>query len=532
MKKLTKKIFGVCPIVAISPILTSCACLPFRWAISDEDMIDKPKPNPESPVKPETEETKAEPESEEGYIVYDTTLLSNKRPFLKDNNLYYFKDLKYEEQLYPEEHFERDDLYKDIDMYPSILISWNEKTDDEVDLLEENESIKHLMKMDPESPYKINNANRQFLNLDYKLKPGRYYGYMNYMTKYLNGGTTIKDSKKDKTETHEEVVKKTYINSYRYKAKEFPVSYLMNYWELKGNDWWTKAPYQDYGNNNLARVNNTEWGRFNSLESIVYFLPFTRSKHGFYSIYKEAVEHTYYDVLEDFIGSGKQKIWVHNDLFINACAGGARTIHLSDDYNHLYRRYFSLLKTINDGHHSKIFEPFSSIKNLDDVKEKLNFLVDSCASLLSWNKLLGEEVESYKNKNKTHVKMFPNFELSQITDFEYSYIFTYELLHEAVLPLMCCLKMDLPISYNDYERTLVNEETKPIYEYLYLYMNELFKNKICPFNNKKYPELKLITGVKEKFEDEKYQEVALEKALKFIKIWSDRLQLGFDTETF
>lgn len=537
MKKLTKRTLGLVPVIAISPILTSCSCASLlkKWAISDEDMIKTPKPNPTTPVQPGTEETKAEPESKEGYITYDTTLPSNKRTFLKDNNVYYFKDLKHEEELYPEEHYLNEELYKDIKMYPSILISWDEKDEQKVHLLEENEPIKDLLKMDPESPYKIHNANRQFFNLDYKLQPGRYYGYMHYMTKYLKNGHRLKVLK-GKKGIPEDVVKRVYINSYSYPAEVLPKNFFENYLDFgKDKDekgWWKNGKYNIYGENNLTRFSSKGWPSIDDLATKAYFLPFTRSKHGFYNIYKDAEEYTHYYIKEDFLVSGKKKYWVHDDIIINTCVRNVRTIQLSEKYNNLYNNYFSLLKTINEGHPSKIFEPFSDIKNLEKVKERLKILVDACSQLLSWDRLLGEEVESFYKKNRTFVKMFPSFELKQVTDFEYDYIFTYELLHEVLLPLMCSLKMDLPLLYKMYEKSLRDEEIKPIYEYLYFYMNKLFEDKICPFNNKKYPELKLITRIKEKFEDTEYQEEALQKALKFIKVWSDRLELGFDTTTF
>lgn len=516
---------------------------------SDPGLINpKPQPQPTPPSPVPTPEPKAE--EKEGYVTYKST----NEDYLKKNNTYYFSKLSYNPVELSDEVYNSQEwkLYR-----PKMWFSLTNKPENETET--ESKLEKQLDKWhmsldnvhftnDCESACGIWNIIRKLVESDekkeginqggrFKPKDNESYNealmrFLKEMDDYLDPdyafrGLTEKsriddvnqnpdliskkliysaDSKMPSTFIREEFNKKSFASIAETEQDPFVKELISDYenamyegWtvENKANDWFV-APFS-FGSNPTMR------NKFPQQTYDMY-----TDKNGLDKTTPTPAYNNYNPVAFNFLVMER--------------------FDLSEKLNFkVYKNLIQWLKSFNNINSENKLK-WSEIES--DKKRKLmkasTELVKALVEFIDWHHLLLGEFEDPNDRHSTLADLFAmkSLTMGDKIDFDYTYRFAYKFLYEKLVPTMAANGWTMPGEFDVLEKNMLdrNQKDSYIYDYIFKYINVIFKAKY-----KDIDEIKKPNGYLDSNNKEHWQKLFLDNVL---KKWNSAFNINVNSKEF
>ncbi|WP_406617185.1 CDS14 family ICE transfer lipoprotein [Mycoplasmopsis adleri] len=144
-------------------------------------------------------------------------------------------------------------------------------------------------------------------------------------------------------------------------------------------------------------------------------------------------------------------------------------------------KWFKAFNRLNPENKNK----WSEIEDKSKLENASINLVKTLIKYLDWHHLLLGEFEDPSDKKNTLADLFAMkaFDDNKI-DFEYTYRFAYEFLYEKLVPTMIANDWVMPDEFDNFEKNLIDTNRKDsyIYDYIFKYLNVIFKDKFPDIN--------------------------------------------------
>ncbi|MHA3901036.1 CDS14 family ICE transfer lipoprotein [Metamycoplasma hominis] len=195
----------------------------------------------------------------------------------------------------------------------------------------------------------------------------------------------------------------------------------------------------------------------------------------------------------------------------------------------VYKNLIQWLKSFNNIN-SENKSKWSEIEN--DKKDKLRRasteLVKALVEFIDWHHLLLGEFENPDDKHSTLADLFAmkSLTMGDKIDFDYTYRFAYKFLYEKLVPTMVANGWNMPIEFDNLESGMLNRNRKDsyIYDYIFKYINVIFKAKY-----KDIDEIKKPNGYLDLNNKEHWQKLFLDNVL---KKWNSAFNINVDLKEF
>lgn len=180
----------------------------------------------------------------------------------------------------------------------------------------------------------------------------------------------------------------------------------------------------------------------------------------------------------------------------------------------VYKNLIQWLKSfnnINSENKSKWSEIESDKK--DKLRDASTELVKALVEFIDWHHLLLGEFENPDDKHSTLADLFAmkSLTMGDKIDFDYTYRFAYKFLYEKLVPTMAANGWNMPDEFDVLEKNMLDRNKKDsyIYDYIFKYINVIFKAKY-----KDIDEIKKPNGSLDLNNKEHWQKLFLDNVLK------------------
>lgn len=195
----------------------------------------------------------------------------------------------------------------------------------------------------------------------------------------------------------------------------------------------------------------------------------------------------------------------------------------------VYKNLIQWLKSfnnINSENKSKWSEIESDKK--DKLRDASTELVKALVEFIDWHHLLLGEFENPDDKHSTLADLFAmkSLTMGDKIDFDYTYRFAYKFLYEKLVPTMVANGWNMPYEFKNLEEAMLDRNRKDsyIYDYIFKYLNVIFKAKY-----KDIDEIKKPNGYLDLNNKEHWQKLFLDNVL---KKWNSAFNINVDLEEF
>lgn len=195
----------------------------------------------------------------------------------------------------------------------------------------------------------------------------------------------------------------------------------------------------------------------------------------------------------------------------------------------VYKNLIQWLKSFNNIN-SENKSKWSEIEN-DKKFQLMNAstnLVRALVEFIDWHHLLLGEFENPDDKHSTLADLFAmkSLTMGDKIDFDYTYRFAYKFLYEKLVPTMVANGWNMPIEFNNLETFMLDRNRKDsyIYDYIFKYINVIFKAKY-----KDIDEIKKPNGYLDLNNKEHWQKLFLDNVL---KKWNSAFNINVDLKEF
>lgn len=195
----------------------------------------------------------------------------------------------------------------------------------------------------------------------------------------------------------------------------------------------------------------------------------------------------------------------------------------------VYKNLIQWLKSfnnINSENKSKWSEIESDKK--DKLRDASTELVKALVEFIDWHHLLLGEFEDPNDRHSTLADLFAmkSLTMGDKIDFDYTYRFAYKFLYEKLVPTMVANGWNMPIEFNNLETLMLDRNKKDsyIYDYIFKYINVIFKAKY-----KDIDEIKKPNGSLDLNNKEHWQKLFLDNVL---KKWNSAFNINVDLKEF
>lgn len=195
----------------------------------------------------------------------------------------------------------------------------------------------------------------------------------------------------------------------------------------------------------------------------------------------------------------------------------------------VYKNLIQWLKSfnnINSENKSKWSEIESDKKY--QLKNASTNLVKALVKFIDWHHLLLGEFENPDDKHSTLADLFAmkSLKMGDKIDFDYTYRFAYKFLYEKLVPTMVANGWNMPDEFDVLEKNMLDRNKKDsyIYDYIFKYINVIFKAKYKDIDEIKKPNDFLDLNNKEH-----WQKLFLDNVL---KKWNSAFNVNVDLEEF
>lgn len=195
----------------------------------------------------------------------------------------------------------------------------------------------------------------------------------------------------------------------------------------------------------------------------------------------------------------------------------------------VYKNLIQWLKSfnnINSENKSKWSEIESDKKY--QLKNASTNLVKALVEFIDWHHLLLGEFENPDDKHSTLADLFAmkSLKMGDKIDFDYTYRFAYKFLYEKLVPTMVANGWNMPNEFKNLEDDMLDKNRKDsyIYDYIFKYINVIFKAKY-----KDIDEIKKPNGFLDVNNKEHWQKLFLDNVL---KKWNSAFNINVDLEEF
>ncbi|MTH76024.1 CDS14 family ICE transfer lipoprotein [Metamycoplasma hominis] len=155
-------------------------------------------------------------------------------------------------------------------------------------------------------------------------------------------------------------------------------------------------------------------------------------------------------------------------------------------------------------------------------------LVKALVKFIDWHHLLLGEFEDPNDKHSTLADLFAmkSLKMGDKIDFDYTYRFAYKFLYEKLVPTMVANGWNMPNEFKILEMDMLDRDRKDsyIYDYIFKYINVIFKAKYPNIDEIKKPNGSLDLNNKEH-----WQKLFLDNVL---KKWNSAFNINVDLEEF
>lgn len=213
-------------------------------------------------------------------------------------------------------------------------------------------------------------------------------------------------------------------------------------------------------------------------------------------------------------------------------------------FNFLVMERFDLSEKLNFKVYKNLIQWLKSFNNINsenkskwseiesDKKNKLMNasieLVKALVKFIDWHHLLLGEFENPDDKHSTLADLFAmkSLTMGDKIDFDYTYRFAYKFLYEKLVPTMVANGWNMPNEFDNLEKDMINRNRKDsyIYDYIFKYINVIFKAKY-----KDIDEIKKPNGYLDLNNKEHWQKLFLDNVL---KKWNSAFNINVDLEEF
>lgn len=195
----------------------------------------------------------------------------------------------------------------------------------------------------------------------------------------------------------------------------------------------------------------------------------------------------------------------------------------------VYKNLIQWLKSfnnINSENKSKWSEIESDKK--DKLRDASTELVKALVEFIDWHHLLLGEFENPDDKHSTLADLFAmkSLTMGDKIDFDYTYRFAYKFLYEKLVPTMVANGWNMPDEFDVLEKNMLDRNKKDsyIYDYIFKYINVIFKAKYPNIDEIKKPNRSLDLNNKEH-----WQKLFLDNVL---KKWNSAFNINVDLKEF
>lgn len=195
----------------------------------------------------------------------------------------------------------------------------------------------------------------------------------------------------------------------------------------------------------------------------------------------------------------------------------------------VYKNLIQWLKSFNNIN-SENKSKWSEIEN-DKKFQLMNAsieLVKALVKFIDWHHLLLGEFENPDDKHSTLADLFAmkSLTMGDKIDFDYTYRFAYKFLYEKLVPTMVANGWKMPDEFKNLESNMLDRSSKDsyIYDYIFKYINVIFKAKY-----KDIDEIKKPNGFLDVNNKEHWQKLFLDNVL---KKWNSAFNINVDLEEF
>lgn len=195
----------------------------------------------------------------------------------------------------------------------------------------------------------------------------------------------------------------------------------------------------------------------------------------------------------------------------------------------VYKNLIQWLKSfnnINSENKSKWSEIESDKK--DKLRDASTELVKALVEFIDWHHLLLGEFENPDDRHSTLADLFAmkSLTMGDKIDFDYTYRFAYKFLYEKLVPTMVANGWNMPNEFKNLEEDMLDRNKKDsyIYDYIFKYINVIFKAKY-----KDIDEIKKPNGSLDLNNKEHWQKLFLDNVL---KKWNSAFNINVDLKEF
>ncbi len=195
----------------------------------------------------------------------------------------------------------------------------------------------------------------------------------------------------------------------------------------------------------------------------------------------------------------------------------------------VYKNLIQWLKSfnnINSENKSKWSEIESDKK--DKLRDASTELVKALVEFIDWHHLLLGEFENPDDKHSTLADLFAmkSLTMGDKIDFDYTYRFAYKFLYEKLVPTMVANGWNMPDEFDVLEKNMLDRNKKDsyIYDYIFKYLNVIFKAKYNDID-----EIKKPNGYLDLNNKEHWQKLFLDNVL---KKWNSAFNINVDLKEF
>lgn len=213
-------------------------------------------------------------------------------------------------------------------------------------------------------------------------------------------------------------------------------------------------------------------------------------------------------------------------------------------FNFLVMERFDLSERLNFKVYKNLIQWLKSFNNINSENKSKWSEIESdkkfqlmCASIelvkalvkfIDWHHLLLGEFEDPNDKHSTLADLFAmkSLTMGDKIDFDYTYRFAYKFLYEKLVPTMVANGWNMPNEFDNLESGMLNKNRKDsyIYDYIFKYLNVIFKDKY-----KDIDEIKKPNGYLDLNNKEHWQKLFLDNVL---KKWNSAFNINVDLKEF
>lgn len=506
MRKINKILLGLGSLVATTSLpLVTMSCDWWNKVFNPNDKNTKPKiPDP---TNPNGNDNGTKPIQKDGYISYRST----NENYLKKNNNYFFRKLTYEPASLTNEVYNNQGwkkyrpkmwmALKEADNMIAkfaalgIYLTNKEYTND----FESASGIWNILRTfaNSDATKKGISEGGHFSAKDNETKYQALMRFLNEMDEYLDPTVAFNSLYHDDDYFLYKVIPELQNDKEWYKSKliysastEMPSTYIKNKYldplldkiKKEGKDpfiynllkQYTKAMYEGWDKSGISEARN--W----------FINPYSFGSNDFMNNKFPGKQYNMYNHkkgLDELDGNNSYNNYNPLTFTFYQMSRFFLSEKLSFDLYKNLIKWFKAFNNINPKNKQK----WSEIENKSKLKNASIDLIKAMVKFLDWHHMLLAEFEDPKDKHNTLADLFAMKSFAGDTvDFEYTYKFAYEFLYEKLVPTMIANGWAMPDEFDNFEKNLIDTNRKDsyIYDYIFKYLNTIFKSK--------YPDIKLL----------------------------------------